>query len=510
MSRKRRAAVVVFGILLTLTVSVGNVVFAAHATVLDPDFTKDTVEEEEGYAAMTAQFRSQMAPSEGGGGDGSGEGSLIELAGGEAVFADAVTEEHVRAEMNDNVENVYAYLHGNADELNLSLDADPIARNANESAAAAVENSTTAELFEAMGGGVGDLPVESGTLEQLDEGPEAYAEAQAAVRERVYDDVLASAVDRAFEERSNDDLLALVIDDYDSSEYTEAEKEKMVADREPEIRAALASTIERERSDELEEAVDDQLAAAAEDATEEQVDTGDPAVDEPASELRTVTVRALAGDIGYDTYRDRSASARADLGEAIGSTVESEFLAETGGTIDLNEEMGIPEEGLETQVTAVTWLDRLAIILPLLGLVFLGSVWSLTRSVGRTVGTLGWSLAWAGFPTFVALAVLFSDPAGTLGIGPDPGPPGQIMLGLVEGAVGRLSAQSLAVGLLGLGLVGVAFGMRYGLHERLRGAAEPTASREPLETERESDPLADRRDDQTDSTDSADSQHEDR
>jgi hypothetical protein len=330
------------------------------------------------------------------------------------------------------------------------------------------------------------------------------------VRESVYDDVLASAVDGAFEERSKDDLLALVIDDYDSSEYTEAEKEKMVADREPEIRAALASTIERERSDELEEAVDDQLAAAAEDATEEQVDTGDPAVDEPASELRTVTVRALAGDIGYDTYRDRSASARADLGEAIGSTVESEFLAETGGTIDLNEEMGIPEEGLETQVTAVTWLDRLAIILPLLGLVFLGSVWSLTRSVGRTVGSLGWSLAWAGLPTFVALAVLFSDPAGTLGIGPDPGPPGQIMLGLVEGAVGRLSAQSLAVGLLGLGLVGVAFGMRYGLHERLRGAAEPTASREPLETERESDPLADRRDDQTDSTDSADSQHEDR
>lgn len=500
MSTGRTVAVVVLGILLTLTLSVGNVVFAAHATVLDPDFATNTIEEEDGYEVLADQFEQEMAAD--GGADGAGDdgastsqaSSMSEFLEGEGVFEDAVTTEYMAAQMEPNVYRTYAYLHGNEPRLNLSLDAEPIAENAGTAADDAVANATTVELLALTGGDpLQDLPVEESTIEMLDEGPDAYEQAQQDVRDRVYQEVLDEAVEQAYQDRSNDELLALVIPDYDPNDYSESEKEQMVQEREGDIKSALRASIEDERGDELESEVDDRLVSLREDATSDDVSTGQDSFDGPATDLRDTTVAALTTDMSYETYQDDAGAAKAELGAAVGEYTESALAEELGSTVDLNEAMGIPEEGaFGDAVSTVTWLDRLALVIPVVAIGLIGLVYYLTRSVGRTVGTVGWSLLWAAIPAFVGATLLAGRLPGMMGVEGDPNAMSSVILGLFQRTLGHLAAQSLAIGLVGGLFVGSAIGHRYGAFDRYLDTGPETAEGEAVETESESDPLADR------------------
>lgn len=512
MTRKHTGAVVLLGILLTVTLAAGNLVVAAHMTVLDPGFTTDTLEEEDGYAVLAETFEEQMAgqaPASDSGGD---SGSLASLISMEETIEAAVDEEYMKSQAEPNIARVYAYLHGSTDTLNLSVDPGPISENIEAATAAQVANSSTAELMGAVGGGTfGDLPIEAETVEMLDEGPDAYEQAQADVRETVYQEVLASAVDQAMADSTNDELLALVVEDYDPAAHTEAEKEQMVEDRTDEIRSAVATEVERDRGEELQTRTDQVLEERATAASSESVSSGQPGIDEPATELRDVTITALTTDMSHETYQDQSTTAKENLGDGVGSVVAEEFLSGVGGQIDLNQEMGIPEEGaLEQQRQIVGWLDRLAIVLPIVAILLLGGVFYLSRSVGRTAGTLGWSAAIAGLPAFLIATVLLSDPATLLDMQGGENPMTSILLGFIERTVDHLKTQSLALGLVGVGLVAIALAMRAGLHDRIRPGREPTTAGESGETESDSDPLADRADGQTESTDSGDPQQDER
>jgi len=478
MSDGRTATVVVLGILLTLTLSLGNVVFAAHSTILDPDYTKEAIEEADGYEALANDFGSAMA-GESASAENQSEGdtdSLQSLVGDDVGVDEAVTAEYARAEFGANIDRLYAYLHGDADRLNLSLDAGPIAENVSDATEAAVSNASTAELFGAMGdGSTGDLPIEKRTLERLDEGPDAYRSAQEDVRSDLREAVLDDAVERAYQERSNDELLSLVIADYEPDDYSEAEKEQMVAEREGEIKAALRTHIERERAEQVESTVDDQLASLADEAKNDEISTGTPTTDEPANRLKAAVVDALVGDIDHATYQERTESARADLATAVGGAVEEQFVTEYGSTIDLNEAMGIDEQdGRGGAVTAVTWFDRLAIVLPILVVGVIGLVYYVTRSVARTAATTGWSLLGAGIPAFVAATFLTGRLPAMMGAGGDPGAITSIMIEALQGTTGHLAAQSLAMGLLGLVIVGAVLALKYDVVDRIQdGGSRP-------------------------------------
>lgn len=65
MNLGRTFAVGLLAVLLTATLVTATVVAAAHLTVLDPAFVTDTIEEEDGYAAMEESMRTGMAPDDG-------------------------------------------------------------------------------------------------------------------------------------------------------------------------------------------------------------------------------------------------------------------------------------------------------------------------------------------------------------------------------------------------------------------------------------------------------------
>lgn len=541
MTEGRTAAVVVLGLLLTTTLALGNVVFAAHVTVLGPEFAKETIEAEDGFDALAGEFESAIAADVGLDANASEttEGqvpaepdSMEALLRGKVSFDDVVSEGYVAGQLSANLDRYYAYLHGTVDELNLSIDASPIIENVSVATEAAMANTSTGELFaSAAEDPFAGVPLDRETVDRLDEGPDEFRAAQVDVRSDVREAVLDSAVNESYREWSNDRLLALVIPDFDPRDYSEDEKERMVTDRKGEIKQALRQEIETERSEEIEAEVDKQLAALAASAKDDEIETGTPGADEPANELQAAVAAALAGEIDHATYRKRANAARGDLATAAGEEARRQMTEELGTTIDLNEAMEIDRDAdLGGVVAAVTWIDRLAVVLPVLGLGLIGLIYGASRSVGRTLGTVGWSALWAGLPAFVGAVVLGDRLPSMLGAGGDPsagGDPGamqSLMLAIFERTLGHVSIQSLAIGVVGLGLVGVALAMRYDLLDRVRGdgggggggsgASEEggTIDGTAVETDASSDPLADRAPGggQVDSADSGASQHEDR
>ena len=461
MSAARTAGVVVLGILLTTTLLVGNVVFAAHGTVLDPDYVTETVESEGGYEPLVSGRLGALA------GGSATTGSLS--VDGAALSQSAVTDEYLDSQGDANVERLYAYLHGNSAELNLSLDMRPLAANVGEEAAADVRERAPGDLAAAAldGSASESSLVTVDTVRRLDDGPDEYESAREEFRTNVRDRVVAEMVDEAFAGASNDELLALVIDDYNPNDYTEAEKGRMVADRESAIRAALADQIRSDRADDVDSRVGDALGQVRENATAgPALSEGNQEMVDAAAALRTTTVDALTTDMTYDTYRQEATAARDDLAAGVGAYTETQVIEQAGQQVSLSEEMPAEQrQALDRAATQVQRLDLLAVVLPVLALVFLGLVAGVSRSAGRTGGTAGWAMLLAGVPTYLAAGRLNAMAAETVAPqgGTEPAP--ALLLGLLDGFVGRLQTQSLVLAGVGLTLALVALALRYDLHE---------------------------------------------
>lgn len=470
----RLAAVVLVGVVLTLTLAVGNVVFAAHASILDPGFVTESIEEEDGYDALTQEMRRAVENATGnatGGANGSAFASLVD---GNPV-QEAVTPAYVESQLRSNVEAFYAYLHGNSERLNLTLDTGPLATDAGETVAESIRNATVTELVEAAPGDpFEDVPVDAAFVEQLNEGPDAYADAKDSLWQDLRETAIDRRVDQEFRNASNDELLALVIPDYDPREYSEAEKERMVDDREGEIRTAIRERIEAESDGEIDEAVEDRLvemrAAAAEDQPSAD-EVGNEAIANAAGELQMAVVTASTTDQSYEEYRADVTRARENLSVAMGDYVTDQ-VNEEAGVVDLNEQMEIPPEGaFEGPRTVVGYLDLSAIVLPLLALVLVGGIWLLTHSVVTTAATLGVSLLVATVPAIVGGSIagerlrsmieLEGEGAATL----EP-----VVAGVVDRIVETLTGQSLLLAFVGLVLLGVALALYYDVDERISEA----------------------------------------
>lgn len=464
MGLMRALAVALLGTLLVATIAAGNVVFAAHQTVLDPGYVSDTVESEGGYEALAEQGVGGLA-----GGDASSGGDApIDRS---AVMNEAVTEEYVASQTGDNLDRLYAYLHGNSDEPALYLDTQPLPERAANVTEERVRSTEPGELFaSAVGQSNGDVPIDADLVRRLDRGPGEFRAAQDEFRQRVRDEVVTRLAREQFDRSSEDELLGLVIEDYDPNDYSEAEKERMVRDRRGEILAALEDRIESERGDEVDEQVDEQLAQIREEATAANA-TGDfesEAMAAATADLRAAVITALTTDTGYEAYRADATAARDDLAAAAGSTVESRMAEEMPERIDLSGEM--PSEQRQTladAATAVQWLDRLAVGLPALALALVGLLWYVTGSLGRTAGTAGWGLLLVGVPGVAGTEVGWSLLREELGSASGE-PPVEIVLGLLDGFLAVLRTQSIALVVVGGLLLAAALADRFGLFESVR------------------------------------------
>ncbi|MFB6308774.1 MAG: hypothetical protein ABEH35_05535 [Haloarculaceae archaeon] len=466
MSLAKKAGLVVLSIVLTLTLVTTNVVVAAHTTVLDPGFTKQTLEEENAYTELNDAIESSIESQAANGTGGSISGDLA----GDLV-AEAVSQDYVESQTERNVDRLYAYLHGNRETLNLSVNTEPIKENVSEELADRVRNQSLADLVQTTGNEeqFNQGPVNLTLIERMTANQSSYEAAKADFRSSVRERVLTEMVNATVQQASNDELLALVIEDYDPNDYTEEEKEQMVDDREDEIRAAVREQIRTERSDELDRRVEDALELARQQATDT---SGSTPVENATADLQSTVARGLTTDMDYQTFDQEYTQAKDDLAAAISEQAEQRLDEQLPDRMSLSEQLGTgAEQGLQQARNVVQWLDRLAIILPLVALVLVGIAWWATRSVASVTSVLGTSLLFAGLPFVIAADLLRSRLPSLVGAGGS-NPVSDIIVGVLDQTVGRLGAQSLVVALLGLVLVGVSLGLRYGLFETARERLE--------------------------------------
>ncbi|MEA5408892.1 hypothetical protein VB773_15845 [Haloarculaceae archaeon H-GB2-1] len=361
MSIGRTLAVGAILLLMTLSLASANVVVASERTVLDPDFVTGTMEREDGYQTidetLETVFESAVES------DGASTDSAAGPALMSAVADRAVTPAYVQQQTEANVYRGYTFLHGERENLTLAVDTEPVVANVSEAVEASVRNRSLADQIASSSATDSDTPLNPERLANLTAGPEQYRTAKAEFR----DDLRGRIVDRlarqAFGTASDDERLALVIDDYDPDAYTDAEKDRMVDERESEIRAAFAERIRTTREDELDRRLDAQLDVLRNETT--PTPTAEDNVTVATTRLQNVLVTGLTTEMSYETFDAEYTAAKADLATALGSRAESQLRSDVPARISLTENLTQADrQQLQRASTAVQVVDGLSIAFP--------------------------------------------------------------------------------------------------------------------------------------------------
>lgn len=482
MSLARKFVVVVLTVLLTSTLVTGNLLAAVHLTVLDPGFVTDAVEEEGGYDIIedtAVEATASQIPPE-----------IDETIDTEQLVRDSLTRAYLQRQTERNVERLYAYLHGNSDTLNLSVETEPLKENATAAVEAQVRNASIADLLERTDTELPG-PVDQSTVDRMTANESSYESVKDDFRQRVRERVLDEAVRKAWNETSKDQKLYLVIPDYDPRDYTEAEKEQMVEDNEQEIRTALRERIIEERGDEIDSRVDTALAEVNETATANT--TGSDGMEAAALSIQSTFVEGLTTNMTYDEFQSELNASKAQAAEAVGNQTRATLDEQLSDRIDLTEEMGgSAEQGLEPVRNAVTWIDRMAYIVPVLAVVLLGLVYFVTRSAQTVASSLGFGLLSAGLPIYLSLGFLqsFAEQTVNQRVASMEGDTetlqtaADLLLGMLGQLFGRVGTVSLAFIGAGVLVLGVWLALRTGVlgsgagDERTAREAATEAARE--------------------------------
>lgn len=481
MSLARKLAVVVLTVLLASTLVTGNILAAAHLTVLDPGFVQNSIEEEGGYGVV------QNAAVESASG---GVPGYIDDT--EPLIRESLDEAYLQNQTERNVNGTYAYLHGQTDTLNLSVEAKPLKENIGQAVEAQIRNATIPELLDQADVNLTEeldfersAGINQSSLERMSTNESEYDSVKAGFRQHVRERALDRAVNESWAESSDDEKLYLIIEDYNPREYSDAEKERMVADNETEIRTAMRERIEAERGDEIDQQVDENLAEINNTTS---ADTGNAEGAQAAAiEIRATYVEALTTDMTYDEFQSQLDESKATAAETVGEETRAALDEELPDRISLTSDMDpTAREGLQQAQEGVTWLDRMAIILPLLGLAIVGLIYFVSRSFQTVASSLGFSLLSAGLPIYIALGFLESlvqEAIQNQLVSANPNELEQAGTELVQGIIGqlfgRVAAVSLVFVLAALVVLAVWLALRFdvfGLGDDGRTAAEAAAA----------------------------------
>lgn len=487
MSVARNAVIVLLVVLLALDLAAANAVVAADRTVLNPDFVTTTLEEEGAYEQAEPIVVEQLPTDE------------LEAEGIESLPIDpeqvaraALDATYLQSQIEPNIEAIYAYLHGSNDQLELLIDLEPAKDAIVDAVVAELTNASASELVGALGdetttsfeaeGFTFDLA----TVAAMAEDEETFTAERQKLRAVIRDRVLTRLVDRAFQSASDDELLALVIEDYNPDDYTEEEKDQLVSDNEPEIRAELRSKIEAERGDEIDAAVDRELADRRQEIRAEVKTNLNASLDappefaEPMVDLALVAVDGYVADISHDEFSAQFEAAADELAVGAGALLDQQVDEQVPDELDLTEELDTAaRQNLEQAREVVGYLDLLAVGLPILGLVLIGLLYLVSKSIAVTAIGGGLGLVIGGLPGLIAAGTIrgrLSDALAGSGLPAGLQDLALAVAGQVADAVMLQSGAMAGVGVLVL-LVGLA------LHS---GAIEPPGSTTPTAAEAES------------------------
>ena len=395
-----RALVVGFlGVVLLLSLLGANLAVGVDRTVLDGDFVKEGLEEEDAYAALLEEMQGEMTQ---GTADGTAEGELNP----EELMGEALTEEYLQEQTDANVDRLYAYLHGDREELYLAFETAPL------------KDDLAAEIAESV------VDVEG--ITEMDPRFAALTESETE-----------------FEATR--------------AEFKEEQKQRIQEETTPHLTEAQLEEAYEESRDEIRE------EAIAELETEIAGEGYPPEVERAALELGAVYIDGLIDpDLTYGEFLERVEDAEVNLLEAAETAAQNRLDEELPDTVELTEGLSDADrQELETVRDGVSLLGILAIALPVVALVVSVLVGWLTVTRSMSLLVVGSASALAGAIPVAGLTVLqdvlaeeFDSAASHGELQPELV---ELLLGLLDRTLAVFFAQSWV--LVGLGLLLVVGGI---------------------------------------------------
>jgi hypothetical protein len=409
----RKVGLAGLGIVLFVLLLSANAVVALDQTALDAEFTKETAEEADLYETFADEMTSQLE----GAGPTNAEQLPIDRSPQEILQA-VDLEGYFRSQGEENIDATYAYLHGETEEPQIEFETEPLKEEMVAEVETDVEDTNLSDLDAMFGTETEGMP-SGAELERMAESREAF----------------------------------------------EDQRQEFRAERKAEIQAET----ERELSDEeLEAALDDRMddirqgmLEGVDAGLEGELEGPQAELEEPVRSLQIAYIDAVTGETTYEEYAQTVETARGDIRDAFVDIFEAQLDEQLPESVDVTEQLGEEEmETVETAQTAVSVMNTLAIVLPILALLVAGGIgWLAAQStaaieigaVSLLVGAIGVVGSFVGTEQFQQLF----DPANA--------PPGvgEFVTTFVTGILGVLTWQSAFLAVLGVIAVAVGLAIRW-------------------------------------------------
>jgi hypothetical protein len=415
MSTGARIGAVVLAVLLVATTAGANVATTTQGTALNEEFVITQMDEAGVYEELSDRVREEVVEDLENASIERSEEVPPEVTVGEidaeAVAEDAVTEEFIQTRFQENIREVFAYLHGESETLNLSIDVEPVKEEIGVAIADQTVDVEAEQLIDRGSAGMGDtpVPISGSDAERMLESEEQYNQVTENFRE-----------------------------DFQRQSGTSGE----------ELDAAL-SAANQETKNEVENNTEDQTSEYSDNVTE------------ATTQMQFAMVDALTDEsVTYEQFTDRVEAQEQALGEEAGRLAVQQIDDRINDRLSLSDYMGSDtQEQIEDAPGPVQQIDTMAFVLPVLSLLFVGLIYVLTRSVRSTAFYTGVSLVVSALIGLLIAVVLrgtvLSEVRSALPAD-QPDAIGDAVLGLIRGILGTLSAQSLTLLVVGVLLVGLA------------------------------------------------------
>jgi len=400
-----------------LTVGIANVVVTAERTALNGEYVSDTLESEGVYESLTDEAQATIQSDiEGFSPENSQQvpqGVDFSDLDARALAEDAVSETYVRSQANENVDRVFAYLHGDRSEPGLRIDTGPLKANVSDAVSQQVEAVDPAALLNDASFQVEGYEVDGSLAQELYQSRARYQAYRSDVRART-----------------------------DAQERDEINGEAKADAR-----------------------------ARAQQATGQYNAT----ITQGTIAIQEAVIDGLTDDaMTYEEFRNAYDAGRAQIADGAGQAAASEIDDRVGDEISPSEltngELG---STLEDARGYVQLMDILQLALPIAALLLIALLYGIVRAWQPTANVVGKVFVTAGVFALVAVLIqsvllgIVEDRIGSqlenndvVGI--------DLVTSLVEGVFEALTVQSSVLVAFGLVLLGVVYADENGYLDGLK------------------------------------------
>ncbi|MFB6228652.1 MAG: hypothetical protein ABEH88_08850 [Halobacteriales archaeon] len=458
-------------ILFTTSLVAGNAVVAVDRTAANEEFVKTTLEEEGAYRTIQSVASEEAA------------------AQIEDVDLPAAIINNTREDVNDtleraylkdqteaNIERVFAFLEGDRDRLNVSVDLTPVKENFTALIEDRIANTSRGELLDIVAEN-DDLSTEVAgeeislkrTIANMSKNETLYNREKARVRDRAINRAVNESYDESVANEEYDPLLGLVIEDYNPNNYTKSEKADLVQERETEIKAELEAEA-RAGSDTVN--VDQRLREINEQAKQSANTTVEnslsgtefePAAG-PATEMAAATIDGLTTNQSYAEYTSRMSAAQTDLAAEVSTVVRNRLDEQVEDRFNLlrNDQISDAERAdirnaADNARDGYGSLDLSMLLFPLISIGLIGVLYLITRSFPATAVLSGIPALLVGGGTYAVASAapgeIDSEVRSELQGSEVPEKAIDLILGITDQVLGVVAQQSLVIALVGVGLI---------------------------------------------------------